>query len=534
MFPRDPAATLSTGLQQPDTAFAVSPHHLASKAGIHMLALGGNAIDAAIAVDAVLGVVLPDTCGPGGDLFALIHEPGQTTPTTLNASGRAGSGATADDIRDAGHGEIPLHSEWSVSVPGCVDGWIALSDRFGQLPLSACLAPAIEIAEAGFPASAELSWSLERLADSLLGQPSAAALYPGGAAPASGTTLTRPDIARTLSGIAEDGRDAFYGGDVAHAICTATNGVLTVDDLARDQAEWIAPVGLDLFGRTAWTIPPNSQGYLTLATLGVFEALDPPTDPADPLFHHLLIEAYRSVAWEREMYVSDPETAPLSPDELVARDRLAEIAATIDRDRAGRWPTPHPSVGGTAYMNTRDHDGMAVSFIQSNYHGIGSRRSAGTTGVFLHNRAAGFNLIPGHANEYTPGRRPMHTLAPTLWTDGSELALVLGTRGGDQQPQFLSQVAALYFHAGLDPSAAQAHPRWSMDQPHPGTDSALTMESLADGGLVRTLRGRGHTVGLGREMDPGYGPVSMITGGSTPEAAADPRVSTSAAVAQSR
>jgi gamma-glutamyltranspeptidase/glutathione hydrolase len=528
---RPPAADLGTGAQPTGTAFAVSPHHLASQAGIDIMAAGGNAVDASIAINAVLGVVAPDTCGPGGDLFALVHLPESATPLALNSSGRAGSGVTADDLRDRGLGEIPLYSPWSISVPGCVDGWHALSEELGNLTIGECLAPAIEIARDGFEVSVELADSLRRLHSDLILQESAGPLYPDHEPAPAGSTVKRARHAETLVSIASDGREAFYEGEVGDAIIAATEGALTRDDLDVDQAEWIAPAQLQIFGRTGWTIPPNSQGYLTLATLWIFERLEPPEDPADPLYQHLLIEAYRSVAWERQQYVTEPATAPLAPEELLDTDRLARIAGSISRDHSTRWPTPQSALGGTAYMTASDSNGMAVSYIQSNYFGIGSRRSAGGTGIFLHNRGAGFNLIPGHPNEYMPGNRPMHTLAPTIWTRGEQLDLVLGTRGGDQQPQFLAQFAASFYHAGLSIEESQKQPRWSMNQPEPGTDSSLTFEPRFPEATLVGLRDRGHAIDPGTPWNSGYGPISAIDTGRDNAAAADPRVSTSAALA---
>lgn len=528
--PRVDSAQLATGPQPSGTAFAVSPHVLASQAGLKIMAAGGNAVDASIAINAVLGVVLPETCGPGGDLFAIIHIPGEPEPRALNSSGRAGSGHAADFIRDQGHGGIPLHSPWSITVPGCVDGWVALSNEHGAKDLATCLQPAIDIATEGFPASTELAAALAHLRESLDGQPSASALYPGGSPPAAGEIVVRPDIARTLTDIASSGREAFYEGEVGRGITEATEGAVTPDDLTINQAEWISAARRQVFGRTAWTIPPNTQGYLTLASLAIFEHLNPPTDPDDPLFHHLLIEAYRSVAWERAQYVTDPSTAPLSPEELLADARLEAIAETINPTAAGRWPMPPVAPSGTAYMAAMDPNGMAVSYIQSNYHGIGSRRSAGSTGVFLHNRGAGFNLIQGHPNEYTPGRRPLHTLAPTLWTNGDDLDLVLGTRGGDQQPQFLAQFAAHHFHAGLDIATVQDVPRWNMLQPKPGVDSEFTVEARFNSSTIDALTSLGHEISTGTAYNQGYGPISAIKAGVRREAAADPRVSTAAAL----
>jgi gamma-glutamyltranspeptidase / glutathione hydrolase len=526
---RPAEARLATDRKGHGAGIVVSPHHLASAAGIEILRSGGNAVDAAIAVDAMLSVVLPDTCGPGGDLFALVHAPGMATPQALNASGRAGSGVSADDLRDMGHGEIPYRSPWSVTVPGCVDGWEALSTRFGTLGLGSVLAPAIAAARDGFVVSAELGRSLERIADLVGSQESASELYPAGPALA-GESLTRPALAATLTTIAESGRSGFYGGPVGDGIIVATAGAVTPDDLEVVQADWIEPASTEVFGRTAWTIPPNSQGYITLATLEVFEELDPPDDPNDPLYSHLLIEAYRSVAWERADTVADPDVAPMTAAELLDRGRLRRRAAQIAPDRTSRWPMHLPAPGGTAYMTVLDADGLGISLIQSNFAGIGSGLSAGGTGVWLHNRGAGFNLIQGHANEYAPGKRPLHTLSPTLWTTDDRLDLLLGTRGGDQQPQFLAQVAAHHYHAGLCVEDAQAVPRWSMDQPMPGVDSAVSVESRFATSTLEGLEARGHAVTIAEPLEPGWGPVSMIDVADGCIGAADPRVSTSAAL----
>jgi gamma-glutamyltranspeptidase/glutathione hydrolase len=528
---RPAPAQLSTGETIANQGIAVSPHWLASRTGVEILNAGGSAVDAAIAVDAVLAVVAPDTCGPGGDLFALVHDPSLGAPVALNASGRGGSGVTADDLRDQGLGDIPYRSPWSITVPGCVDGWEALSERFGRLPLARVLAGAIDIARSGFEVSDELAQSLGRIHTMIGGQPSAASLYPNATPPSSGATLRRTALADVLEDIAIGGRQAFYSGDVGAGIEAATQGAIRPDDLARIQADWIVPASLDLFGRTAWTIPPNSQGYLTLATLWIFSHLDPPDDPNDPLFQHLLVEAYRSVAWEREDTVSDPATADLDVTALLDPGRLADRAERISRDRTIRWPMPTPSVGGTAYMTVLDGNGMGVSFIQSNFAGIGSGLSAGATGVWLHNRGAGFNLIPGHPNEFAPSKRPLHTLSPTLWTKNGSLDLLLGTRGGDQQPQYLAQYAATHFHAGMCTDDTQAVPRWSMEQPQPGSDSTIEVESRFARSTIDGLSRRGHVVTVASAYEPGWGPISAIDVAGERKGSADPRVSTSAALA---
>lgn len=524
---RQDEARLTTHPTDGTRGIVVSPHFLASRAGIDILAGGGNAADAAIAVNAVLGVVLPDTCGLGGDLFALVHSPGNPEPAVLNASGMAGSGVSADDMRDEGLGAIPYRGYHAVTVPGCVDGWYALADSVCSLPLNALLEPAIEIARSGFPVSSELASSLDRLTNLISEQPSAHPFYKGGAALAEGDTMKRGRLAETLESIADGGRDEFYGGDVGRAITEATRGALTKDDLAAVQAIWVEPIGARLFGSTGWTVPPNSQGYITLVTLRLFELLEPPDDPNDPLYQHLLIEAYRCAAWDREDLATDLQSAG---EDLVSDERLEQLLSTIDPESVGRWPVPRPIPSGTAYMTVRDRSGMGISLIQSNFWGIGSGLSAGDTGVFLHNRGAGFNLIQGHTNEFAPGKRPLHTLSPTLWTTDGTIDLLLGTRGGDQQPQFLAQYAASFFHARNCTDDSQLLPRWSMSQPRPGSSSVLKFESRVAPTTIKGLVQRGHTVEISDSHETGWGPVSAIDGSREFKGSADPRVSTSAAL----
>ena len=285
---------------------------------------GGNAVDAAIAVNAVLGVVRPTDCGIGGDLFALIHQPGDEAPAVLNASGRAGAGASVEALRREGHPEMPYRHPATITVPGCVDGWFALLDRFGSRSIGEILAPAIRLAEEGFPISKEMALNLAAIAELVGSQPSAFELYPDGIPPEEGAVVSRPALAATMRAIAGDGRSAFYSGPVADAIAEATRGNLTAPDLAANRPDWVDGARLDVFGETAWTIPPNSQGYITLATLGIFEQLGAPRTFDDPEFHHLLIEAYRAAAWDRSIHLADPDHMTASVGELLHPLRLAE------------------------------------------------------------------------------------------------------------------------------------------------------------------------------------------------------------------
>ncbi|MET0832278.1 MAG: gamma-glutamyltransferase [Acidimicrobiia bacterium] len=504
----------------------VTTHHLASKAGAGVLAAGGNAVDAAVAANAVVGVVLPDTCGPGGDLFALVHRPGDPVPAALNASGRAGSGADAQRLRREGHAAVPSRGPEGITVPGCVDGWEALLARFGTWSLGDVLAPAIAVAADGFEASPELAASLGATTELLSGQPSAGALYPGGQAPAPGTTLRRRRLAETLRTLAEQGRAGFYGGAVGAEITEATGGLVTADDLATVQADWVDPVGATVHGWDGWTVPPNSRGYVTLAGGWVAERLG--SAPGSALHTHHLIEAYRAVAADSIDLVADPARIPLSASDLVSARRLGPLLDAIDADSAGVWGRPAAAAGGTTYLCCRDGAGMGVSLIQSNFHGIGSGLSAGDTGVFLHDRGAGFCLVPGHANELAPGNRPAHTLSPTLWTVGGGLRMLLGTRGGSFQPQILLQLIDHILGRGLDPAEAMRRPRWVVDDEE-AERSVVHVESRMDPEVVAGLETRGHLVRTAGPWEVGWGPVAVISvDAGKVTGAADPRVSTAA------
>jgi gamma-glutamyltranspeptidase / glutathione hydrolase len=506
----------------------VSPHRLSAEAGRRVLESGGNAVDSAIAVVAAQGVVAPETCGLGGDLFALVHHRDWDRPRALNSSGRAGANADGSGLSGD---RIPEDHPLVVTVPGCVDGLVALSNQLGRLPLGDALQPAIELARKGFPASREQAQAFRAKAAVYRHNPAVASFYPGGEPVRVGDHVTRPELASTLEALATTGdRDTFYLGLPGEDIITAVGGLITKEDLGVNQAEWVEPVGCGVFGATAWTMPPNSQGYLGPATLAVFEMLDPPDDPSDPRWWHLMIEAYRSLAWERDDLATDPATTPMTPADLVDPARLEKLAGTVG-DRAGRWPPSAHRASGTAYMCVADSEGIGVSIIQSNYYGTGSPFGAARSGFLLHDRGRGFNAVPGHSNEVGPGKRPMHTLSPTLWTRGGDPRWLIGTRGGDIQPQLIAQLAARIVGAGVEPIDAQAMPRWSMVEFGPGSESSLYVEPDTPGAVVTDLRRRGHQVTVVDGPQPGWGPMSVIgLDGAERTAAADPRVDTTAAL----
>lgn len=509
----------------------VTPHHLSAEAGRQIIEQGGNAVDAAVAAVAAQGVVAPETCGLGGDLFALVHVPGWARPRALNSSGRAGSGASADQLREAGAPDIPGDHPAAVTIPGCVDGMVTLIDELGSLDIKQVLAPAIELAANGFEVSTEQAAAFSRQAEVYRDNPAVSSFYPEGRAVGKGDLITRPDLARTLEAVADAGRDAFYAGTAGEDISTAVAGLIRLEDMAVSQAEWVDPIGARVAGLTAWTIPPNSQGYLGPATLAVFAMLDPPDDPADPKWWHLLIESYRCLAWERDDLVSDPKTLTLPADLLMDEERLERSAATVDPNRAGIWPPTMGQVSSTAYLCTADAQGTAVSIIQSNYRGTGSPFGAARSGFLLQDRGMGFTLAPGHPNELTPGKRPLHTLSPTLMTEGDRPRWVLGTRGGAVQPQLIAQLGARSILAGTPLEPAQEAPRWATAQFGPGSSSRLAFEPGVPSDVAGSLEAKGHVITNLERRQPGWGPMSIIElDGADRRAAADPRIDTTAAL----
>jgi gamma-glutamyltranspeptidase / glutathione hydrolase len=469
------------------TGMVASIDHLASGAGVAMLRAGGSAADAAIAANAVLAVTAQYVCGLGGDLFALVHRPGEERPACLNASGRAGSGADPERLRAEGHAEMPRRGDIrAIPVPGCVDGWAALHERFGRLPLADVLEPARSYAQDGFPATPVLADAARHLegvahADDFTAR---GPLRPG-------SVVRRPGVARTLAAIAADGRRGFYQGQFGELLLEVGNGEYTVDDLAQSYADWVDPISLNAWDRRVWSVPPNSQGYLTLSAAWIAQALDLPADPNDGLWAHLLVEAARQASFDRDDVLHEDASA----DELLAPARLEQRRAAIDPERAAT-PGGVYAAGDTIYLCAVDSDGMGVSLIQSNYMGFGSMVVVPEVRIFLQNRGAAFSLEPGHPAEYGPRRRPPHTLAPALVTnpDGS-LAAVLGTMGGDAQPQIVLQLLARLYAVGETQGDALAAPRFLLHGPH-----GVAVEDHAAPAWFEGLAARGHDI----ERRPGW------------------------------
>jgi gamma-glutamyltranspeptidase/glutathione hydrolase len=483
---------------------------LAASAGISMLERGGNAADAIVAAATVMAVVGPHLCGLGGDVLAMVKAPGHA-PVGLLAVGRAGSGADPDRLRADGHDDMPLRGDVrSVPVPGAVDGWLAIHERFGQLSWDVVLEPAISLAEEGFAASMLLAFASHLVAHG----PGAQELCRDGPLEV-GQRVRLPGIARTLRSLASAGRDGFYGGEFGRALIELGQGEYAAKDLAQPLAQWTPALTMRVFGHDLWTVPPPSQGYLTLAGAWIAEQVGLPGDPTDPLWPHVLMEAGRAASFDRPAVLYDGADGL----ELLSPDRLGPRAASIDPERATssvhRDATPGARMslsadGDTTHLCAVDAEGLGISLTQSNALDFGAHLVAGATGVFLHDRGVGFSLEPGHPGEYGPRRRPSHTLSPAVVTrpDGS-LALVVGTMGGDAQPQIIVQLLARMLVAGDDPAAAISAARVVHEAPGAPPfrlwhwpDQSLLMESNAPERWRGALEARGHRVRVVGAFNP--------------------------------
>ncbi len=496
--------------------------HLATGVGVDLLRKGGSAVDAAVGANAVLAVVAPHMCGPGGDVWALVHPGGNSPPVALDAAGFAGSGADAARVREEGHTEIPVRDHiCAVPVPGAVDGWLALHARFGRLELADVLAEAIRIAEHGFAASPLLADRASLVADVAGNADIPADLKTGG-------VILRPGTARSLRAIQSHGRDGFYGGEFGECLLEVGDGEYTEDDLSRPIARWVEPVCVDAFGHRLWTVPPSSQGYLTLAGARIADGLNLP-DTDDDLWAHLLIEAASQAAYDRTAVLFDGADG----EALVAPSRLEPRRAAIDPNQAANVEFPVHN-GDTTYLCAVDGDGMGVSLINSNASGFGAHIVCGSTGIFLHDRGIGFSLEDGHPAMYQPGKRPPHTLSPALVTnpDGS-LRQVVGTMGGDSQPQILLQILARTLGLGQSVGVAIRAPRWVLAPDDygvgfatwkPGQTRRVLIEDAATG-WHEPLAVRGHHTAL-VENDPssfGHAHLIEVTEHGSLAGAADPR-----------
>jgi gamma-glutamyltranspeptidase / glutathione hydrolase len=505
------------------TAAAASPHAAATRAGADVLAAGGTAIDAAVAINAMLTVVYPHMCGLGGDLFLLYHSAADGRTWALNGSGPAPRLATREAFRARGLRQVPMRGPLTVTVPGAVASWAAALERFGRRPLAELLAPAARAAEEGIEVTARLAgWVAHNAADLAADPVLRRRWLEGDGRPVTaGTTVPQPDVARTLRRLMEGGADELYRGALADEIDAAfraADGLLRREDLAAFVPEWAEPVRMRHGGLEIVTTPPNSQGVTSLMMLNALSVLDAgPPGTADHV--EALVAAKRFAFAERDRHVLDPRFGAVPVAELLSIDRTREALAGPAAAGA------RSSAGDTVYLCAVDHDGNACSLIESVYYGFGSCFVAGETGLLMHNRGHYFSLDEHHANRLEPGKRPLHTLMASMAFAGDDLRLVFGTMGADGQAQTTVQVLERWL-AGASVEEAVSLPRILHGRFVPEDDpEALTIEAPFGEDVVAALRERGHAPIVTGAHDErlGHAHAIELRADRTVDAASDPR-----------
>jgi gamma-glutamyltranspeptidase/glutathione hydrolase len=483
-------------------------HPLAVEIGLAVLKDGGSAVDAAIAVNAALAFMEPTSCGLGGDLFAMVWDPGTDTLHGLNGSGRAPAALTADRVPAEPDGTIPVYSPYAWTVPGAVDGWFTLHERFGTLPMSRLLRPTIDAAREGAPVPRVIAGSWARGARRFKDMPGFAEVFmPGGTTPAEGELFANPALADTLERIAEGGRDAFYDGETARALVAFSDevgGFFSLEDLAKHSSEWVDPVSTTYRGWTLWELPPNGQGIAALQILNLIEPYDLGAMGRDnPDFWHLLVEAKKIAYADRARFYADPAFADLPVAELISKEYAAERGKLIDMRRAARSVdpgTPALGHGDTTFLVAADASGQMVSLIQSNYTGFGSGYVVPELGFGIQDRGALFSLDPEHPNFLEPGKRPFHTIIPAFLGEHDTPDMAFGVMGGDMQPQGHVQIVVNIVDFGMDLQEAGDAPRFHHTDSSEPTGTVMTdggelhLESGVPFEVRRELDRRGHRI----------------------------------------
>lgn len=501
------------------SAMAATSHPLATQIALDVQRRGGNAIDSAIAANAALGLMEPTSNGIGGDLFAMVWDAGTRTLHGLNASGRSPAALTREWFTRQGMEKIPSFGPLPVSVPGAVDGWFELHQRFGSLPMKHILQPTIDYARRGHPVHEIIAhyWNLaiENRSE-----------YPGfleqmtigGRAPAAGEIWKNPNLANSLEEISDKGPDIFYRGEIARIIgdyMQENGGFLSARDLAAHRSEWVQPVSLSYRGYDVWELPPNGQGIAALQILAIMELHDVAAMGFGSADHiHLFIEAKKLAFEDRARFYADPDFSAVPVEQLISPEYSAKRNNLIDMKKAAvKFPHGDPAVlcrGDTIYLTTADREGNMVSLIQSNYRGMGSGMTPPGLGFVLQDRGELFSLQPGHPNVFEPGKRPFHTIIPAFITRNEKPWISFGVMGGDMQPQGHAQIVANLLDFGMGLQEAGDAPRI-----HHSGSSATTGYTMADGGVVnlengfdekvvRELARRGHTIESASGLYGGY------------------------------
>ena len=497
---------------------AATSQPLATQVALDILKKGGNAIDAAIAANAVLGLMEPTGNGIGGDLFAIVWDAKTKKLYGLNASGRSPRSLTLDYFKKQGLEKIPSHGPLPVTVPGCVDGWFELHKKFGNLSMKENLAPAIEYARKGFPLSELIAYYWNESAPFLQKfEGFKETFMPYGRAPKKGEIFKNPNLANTLEKIAKGGRDVFYKGELAKtmdAFMKRVGGFLSYEDLASHKSDWIEPVSTNYRGYDVWELPPNGQGIAALQILNILEGYDiQGWGFGSKEYIHHFIEAKKLVFEDRAKFYADPDFNLIPVIELISKEYAAQRRALINPQRAARrYDAGNPALlaGDTIYLTTADKDGNMVSLIQSNYRGMGTGLSPDGLGFIFQDRGELFDLEEGNFNTYAPGKRPFHTIIPAFITKDDKPFMSFGVMGGATQPQGHAQIVINIIDFGMNIQEAGDAPRIL----HQGS-SQPTGEEMTNGGNVylesglpyevyRDLRKMGHRVGTNVGSFGGY------------------------------
>lgn len=515
---------------------AATAHPLASQVALDILKAGGNAVDAAIAANAATGLMEPTGNGIGGDIFVIIWDPETRQVYGLNGAGRSPMGLTYDEVIEivGEGGSIPAMGAMPVSVPGTVDGWFTMHERFGSMPMEDILSPVISYAENGFPLTETIGYYWDRNMRILdarfergefeeFANAQATYLTEDGDAPREGEIFRNPDLADTYRMIAEGGRDAFYDGPIAQTIndyMERIGGWISYEDMANHRSEWVDPLSVNYRGYDVWQLPPQTQGVAALQMLQILEDYDLASMGfMSPEALHLMVEAKRLAFEDRARFYADPDFSNTDLEALISEEYADTRRALISTDAAMETVTHgDPSIledGDTTYLTVADGNGMMVSLIQSNFRGMGSGLVPDGLGFMLQNRGELFSLDPNHPNVYEPGKRPFHTIIPAMITQGDEAFMSFGLMGGSMQPQGHVQIITSVIDFGLNIQEAGDAARWRHDGSSSETGMAgetagigvLRVESGVPESVREALRALGHDV---REGDGGFGGYQAI------------------------
>ncbi|MEA2707593.1 MAG: gamma-glutamyltranspeptidase / glutathione hydrolase [Phycisphaerales bacterium] len=491
-------------------------HPIAAQVGVDILKSGGNAIDAAVATNAAMGLMEPMACGIGGDLFALVWDARQRKLFGLSASGRSAYAAAIGLFDDHALDFIPTHGPLSWSVPGCVDGWDQLLKKFGTMPLAKLLEPAIDWAQRGVPTPPVIANTWNNAAEFLRETPEAAATFlVDGHSPRAGEMFRNPRLAETYRHIARDGRDGFYHGRIADQIVAysdSVGGLFSRRDFQDHESNWVQPVSTNYRGHDVWEIPPPGQGIAVLQMLNLLEGFDLASmGAASADWWHLFIEAKKLAYADRAINYADPDFADVPLEFLISKSYANNRRRRIDMLRAAdNVPPGEPARGDTIYLSVVDKDRNCVSLIQSNFDSFGSRHVPGDLGFALQNRGNSFSLDRNHRNALAPHKRPFHTIIPGFVTRGGEPHFVFGVMGGDMQPQGQVQVLVNLLDFQMNIQTAGDTPRMQHFGSATPTGRAANGagEVLAEPGIgqsvVDDLQSRGHIVGRTEKNPGGY------------------------------